>query len=79
MNLCGQLDNVAWRASPHRHAVALIDEARLYFRVFKAKEALVNYELLILWRQELFLLESVALRAMSIVQRLKFLLQKMNC
>jgi hypothetical protein len=50
LNLRSQLDNVDWRASPNRQAVTLIDEAGLHLWVLKAKEALINYELLVVWR-----------------------------
>jgi hypothetical protein len=74
LNLCGQLDDVVWRTGPNHQAVALIVETRLYLGVLKAKEALVNHELLVLRREELFLLKSVAFGAMSLIQSLEFLL-----
>lgn len=73
MNLCSELDNVGWGTSPNDQAIAFINEAGLYFWIFKAEEALVNDELLVVWGEELFLLKTVAFGAVGMIQGLDFL------
>lgn len=67
LDLGGQLNDVVRRASPNHEAVPLIAEAGLDAGVLEAEEVLVDDELLVVWGQELFFLEAIALGAVSVV------------
>lgn len=70
LDLGRQLNDMIRRSGPEDEAIAVILEAGLDGRIGDAQQVLINDELLVLWREELVLLQRIALYTMRLVEGL---------